>query len=109
MGELGMNHPVPRRRQPWGAVLSNAPWDGKPIAPEPTRMPNTLAAPLPTSTRAPTSRKRQAFGSLLQATPWAGAPRVAVHVPVHPELTDTLIDFPADDVIAEDTTLETAQ
>lgn len=65
-----MNLPVPRRRQPWGAVLTSAPWDGVPVPPEPVRIPATEAAPVPVATVRPTSRRRMAFGALIAGTPW---------------------------------------
>lgn len=84
-----MNLPVPRRRQPWGAVLASAPWDGRAVTPEPVRMPATAAAPL--AGDRPRSPRRAAFGALLTAAPWSGR--------------STSAD--AHDGAEEDTTLET--
>jgi hypothetical protein len=97
-----MNLPVPRRRQPWGALWAKAPWDGTPVVEEQPRMPATIAAPLPMPSHAPLSRRRQSFGTLLRSVPWAGRPKsVAVEA-----TSDTLNDFPVDSMANEDTTLE---
>ncbi len=78
-----MNSTVPRRRQPWGALLSSAPWDGRPVIPEPLRMPATAASPvIGIETPLPMSRRRQAFGTMLAAANWKGIPKVTVPVPV---------------------------
>jgi hypothetical protein len=72
-----MTTPIPRRRQPWGAVLAAAPWDGVPVRPDPVRIPATAAAPVEvTSPPRPTTRRRTAFGALLAAAPWAGSDKV---------------------------------
>lgn len=78
-----MNSAVPRRRQPWGAVLSSAPWDGRPVTPEPLRIPATAASPvLGIETPLPMSYRRQAFGKMLAAANWKGIPKVIVATPV---------------------------
>jgi|GEM_PF-4939139 len=78
-----MNSVVPRRRQPWGAVLSSAPWDGRPVRPEPLRMPATAASPLPgVETPLPMSCRRLAFGTMLAAANWKGTPKVTFATPV---------------------------
>jgi hypothetical protein len=98
-----MNQPVPRRRQPWGAIWAKGPWDGKPVEVDHPRMPATLAAPVTAKNNTQQSRRRQAFGFLLQSTPWAGHVRTP-----EPDTTDTLNDFRYSSDTSEDTALEIA-
>ena len=73
---------VPKRRIAFGALLSEAPWDGRAKSPALLRIPATVAArvaaPAPQSGRlpAPKQRKRLPFGQLLASAPWKG-PRPA--------------------------------
>ncbi len=86
-----MNSTVPRRRQPWGAVLSSAPWDGRPVIVEPLRIPATVASPvIGIETPLPMSRRRQAFGTMLAAANWKGIPKVTVPVSIAIASIETL-------------------
>lgn len=85
-----MNSTVPRRRQPWGAVLSSAPWDGRPVIVEPLRMPATVASPvLGIETPLPMSYRRQAFGTMLAAANWKGIPKVIVPATIATDFATT--------------------
>jgi hypothetical protein len=70
--------PVPRRRQPWGALWSKAPWDGKPVVSTPVVAPAASAsvAALRHLSDAPRSRVliRTSFGKLMQNAPWTAKP-----------------------------------
>jgi len=72
------------RRHAWGGLWAKAPWDGLARPPEPLRMPNTVAAPLPEAkSTKPRSLRLMSFAAMLTQLPWAvPVAAVAAVVPV---------------------------
>jgi hypothetical protein len=71
---------ITRKRIGWGALWSEAPWDGKRREPVPIQIPATLASRVAVNVPVAVGAekrvlRRMPLGRLLSALPWGGRPQ----------------------------------